>query len=230
MQTVQFNRPDGKKLNIEIIHYRPKDSSRNKTPDRHRHDFHSIFLILEGKSVQEIDFQHYELTKNQIMLIPKGAIHWEKEIKGLLGYTILFKDDFFSNHQKELLYGLLQYAVALRKLLITISEKDVTVIKLYFELLMKEQQSDDHQNQTFILQNLMLAFLNKLEGLIQDLPEINSFISFRRPFQRFIQSVEATYFLQKKLDFYALELNITKRKLNEITKQVTGQTATNYII
>lgn len=230
METVQFHRPDGKKLNIEIIKYTPKDVSRNKTPDRHRHDFHSIFFILEGKSTQEIDFQEYELTKNQVMLIPQGAIHWEKKIKGLSGYTILFKDDFFSNAQKQLLLGLLQYALALRKLLIPIKEKDLSIIKSYFELLMAEQQAEINQNQTFILQNLMLALLNKLEGLIQNLPEINSFISYRKPFQRFVQIVDETFLQQQKLDFYALHLNLTKRKLNEIVKQVTGQTASNFII
>ena len=230
MKTVQFHRPDGKKLNIEIIRYSPEDLSRNKTPDRHRHAFHSVFFIIKGESRQEIDFQDYELTQNQVMLIPKGAIHWEKEIKGLSGYTILFKDDFFSTPQQQLLYGLLQYAVALGKLLIPINKEDLAAVKLYFELLMEEQNSFENQNHTFILQNLMLALLNKLEGLIQKLPQTNSFISYRQPFQRFIQLVDSTYMQQNKLDFYASELNITQRKLNEIVKKVTGQTATNFII
>ena len=164
------------------------------------------------------------------MLIPKGAIHWEKEIKGLSGYTILFKDDFFSTPQQQLLYGLLQYAVALGKLLIPINKEDLAAVKLYFELLMEEQNSFENQNHTFVLQNLMLALLNKLEGLIQKLPQTNSFISYRQPFQRFIQLVDSTYMQQNKLDFYASELNITQRKLNEIVKKVTGQTATNFII
>lgn len=203
MKTVQFHRPDGKKLNIEIIRYSPEDLSRNKTPDRHRHAFHSVFFIIKGESRQEIDFQDYELTQNQVMLIPKGAIHWEKEIKGLSGYTILFKDDFFSTPQQQLLYGLLQYAVALGKLLIPINKEDLAAVKLYFELLMEEQNSFENQNHTFILQNLMLALLNKLEGLIQKLPHTNSFISYRQPFQRFIQLVDSTYMQQNKLDFYA---------------------------
>ena len=78
MKLIEFYRPDGKKLNIEIIKYQPDDLSRNKTPDRHRHNFQSLFFILEGKSVQEINFQDYEIEANQIMLIPKGAIHWPK--------------------------------------------------------------------------------------------------------------------------------------------------------
>jgi len=230
MKTVEFYRPDGKKLKIEIIKYEPDDKSRNRTPDRHRHNFHSIFFILKGKSVQEVEFQHFDLSQNQILIIPQGAIHWEKENENLSGYVVLFKDEFFTKMQRQLLYGLLHYASALRKLLIPLEEGDLKTIKLYFELLIQEQALEQNQNQTFILQNIMLALLNRLEGVIQNLPEINSFVIHRRPFQRFIELVEDTFTQHNSLDFYASELQLTKRKLNETIKHITGQTASNFII
>ena len=230
MKMVEFHRPDGERLNIEIIKYQAGDLSRNATPDRLRHNFHSIFFVLGGESRQEVDFQDYQLLKNQVMLIPQGAIHWEKEMKSLQGYTVLFKDDFFSIHQQQLLYGLLRYAIAQRKLLISLDEEYAEVIELYFSLLMKEQAAFENQNQTFILQNLMLALLNSLEGLVQSLPENNSFLSYRRPFQRFMELVDNSFTQQNKLDYYAAELNMTKRKLNDTVKRITGQTAANFII
>ncbi|MEO1712182.1 MAG: cupin domain-containing protein [Bacteroidota bacterium] len=162
MQTIHFARPDGKDLQIEIIKYQPEDLSRNRTPDRHRHAFHSIFFILDGTSLQEVDFDEYELAAGQVMFIPTGSVHWEKETQNLSGYTILFKDEFFSIPQKQLLDAVMQYAVALRKLLITIEDKETEVLKTYFELLYAEQEQDWNQNHTFILQNLMLALINKL--------------------------------------------------------------------
>lgn len=230
MQTIHFARPDGKDLQIEIIKYQPEDLSRNRTPDRHRHAFHSIFFITAGTSLQEIDFEEYALAANQVMLIPQGSVHWEKETKNLSGYTILFKDEFFSKPQQQLLDALTQYAVALGKLLIPIEAEETLVLKTYFELLYAEQDLEGNQNHTFILQNLMLALINKLEGYVQKVPEMNSFLTHRRPFQRFISLVEESYKEHKNLDFYAAELQVTKRKLNESIKQITGQTAANYII
>lgn len=230
MKTVEFERPDGKKLNIEIIKYQIDDADRKKQADRHRHNFFSIHFILAGQSKQEIDFEDFEIKKNQIVLIPSGSVHWEKENQDLSGYAILFKAEFFSPPQKELLNGLLQYAIALRKLLIPIEEKAVQAIIYYFELLMKEQDNDLNQNQTFILQNLMLALLNHLEGQIQQLPKSNSFVTTRRPFQRFIELVDHHYYEHQNLEFYAEHLQITKRKLSETVKSVTGQTAADYII
>ncbi|MEL7122724.1 MAG: AraC family transcriptional regulator [Bacteroidota bacterium] len=230
MKIVEFQRPDGKPLKIEIIKYQADDFSRNTTPDRHRHNFHSIFFVLNGYNKQEIDFSQYEIAKNQVMIIPKGAIHWEMEQKDYLGFVILFTDDFFSIHQKLLLHGFLQYAIALRKILINVEDEMASQVKQYFEILLLEQENTNNQNQTFLLQNLMLALLNKLEGMILNLPEIHSFLYTRKPFQRFIELVEENYNKQERLDFYTAQLNVTDKKLNEITKKNTGQTATNFII
>ena len=230
MNTIAFNRPDGKKLNIEIIKYRSDDENRDTPPDRHRYEFHAIFFIQSGSSKREIDFEDYEIQKGQVMIIPKGSTHWEKANHTYSGYVILFNESFFSEVQTQLLNALLLYAMALRKLLIPIDSKDMPVIEQYFELLYNEQADADNQNQTFILQNLMLALINKLEGIVQKLPEENSFINVRRPFQRFIELVEKHYHLQHQLDFYTSSLQLTTRKLNEVVKKLTGLTAHNFLI
>ena len=230
MQSVDFQRPDGKTLQIEIIRYERGDKARDKFEGRHRHLFHSIFFIQEGYSQQEIDFENYLLQANQVMLIPQGAIHWETKMQDFVGYVILFKADFFSDVQKRLLNGFMQYAIARRKLLINVVPQEMQQLAYYFQLLFQEQQAEENQNLTFLLQNLMLALLNKLESLIQYLPESNSFINQRIYFQKFIGLLESYYVQQKSLDFYSTHLQITTRKLNDIIKNMTGQTATNFLI
>ncbi len=229
MKTVEFKRPDGKALQMEVIKYNAHEPSRNKTPDRHRHNFHSIFFIQEGISEQEVDFEAYALQANQIMLIPQDAVHWEKETHHLKGYVVLFKAEFFSFAQKVLLDGLMQYAVAMRKLLLTIPTDRRSNIEMYFELLYQEQFFEDNQNQTFILQNIFLALLNKLEGLLQT-KNIHSFITHRQVFQQFITLIEENYKTQKPLDFYINELQTTRRSLNKILKELIGKTAQDLII
>lgn len=230
MKTVDFKRPDEKNLNIEIIKYRSHDPSRNRTPDRHRHNFHSIFLINKGTSTQEVDFDDFSLTQQDLLLIPKDSIHWERENHNIEGYTILFTDDFFSSHQNLLLYGLLRYAMIHRKLLINIPASNVLAIRHYVDLLFFEQTNHNNPNQIFILQNLMLALLNHLEGLMFDASQQLSFLALRSPFQRFVELVEAHYKAQKELDFYVQELGVTSKKLNQITKEIAGKTASQIII
>ena len=100
MHTVPFSRPDGNKLNIEVIQYTAGALSRNRTPDRHRHAFHSLFFIESGKAVQEVDFEEYQLRANHLLFIPQGAVHWEKYGEQQKGFVVLFTDDFFTPLQK----------------------------------------------------------------------------------------------------------------------------------
>ncbi len=198
--------------------------------ERSRHGFHTILFQSSGKSVQEVDFDTYELSSNHILIIPKGSIYLCKEITAVSGYAISFKEDFFSKVQKELLDAFLQYAFALHKLSQEISIKDIPALKLYFEILALEQDNEENQNHTFLLQNLMLALINKLEGVIQESADSNNFLTIRRPFQRFIKSVEDNFIAQKGVEYYSSELDINKRKLNEIVKKTTGFTVSEFII
>ncbi|MEM7162502.1 MAG: AraC family transcriptional regulator, partial [Bacteroidota bacterium] len=99
-----------------------------------------------------------------------------------------------------------------------------------FDLLLFEQTSFNNPNQIFIIQNLMLALFNHIEGLMFDSSLSHSFLELRSPFQRYIELVEAHYTKEKELAFYLQKMGVTSKKLNLITKQVCGKTASQIII
>ena len=230
MESVGFKRPDGNPIQIEIIRLEAGEGSRDRHEERHRHDFHSILYIDRGQSEQEIDFEEYSIGPNQVAVIPTKSIHWEKKRTPLKGFVIVFKDEFFSLVQKELLNGFLQYAIATRKLVIPVPPAGKDNLLRYFQLLYEEQAQGNHQNQIFLLQNLMLALLNKLEALSQQQHLPPSFIKQRSLFQKFISLVEEKYSSQKTLSFYVTHLQTTSRKLNKVLKETIGQTAQDFII
>lgn len=230
MSLVKFKRPDGQNLNIEVLRYAPGDQQRITSRERHRHDFHSISFIQSGYSLQELDFEDYELGPDQILIIPAGTTHLEKEVRNYSAYVILVKDDFFSQAQLRLLNGFIVYAKLMRKLLIPIEASQLANMTSYFDLLFTEQNDTVQQNRTFILQNILLALVNKLEGMIQEFSGDNAFISLRKPFQEFVSLVENNFSQQHQLEFYTSQMQMTARKLNEMLKEIIGTTASNYII
>lgn len=157
-------------------------------------------------------------------------MHWETEQNEQEGYGIFFKDEFFSPPQQRLLHGFIRYAIATRKALIEIPPSTKNYFNYYFELLYQEQQAEGNQNQVFILQNIMLALLNKLEGFIQYQSNPNSFINQRAIFQEFVTLIETYYKTQKSVSFYTAVLNLPARNLNEILKDLIGSTAQDLII
>ena len=230
METVSFKRPDGKTLNIEIIKYTNEGEMRGYGTGLHRHDFHSILYVQGGETVQEVDFLEYKLRANQLLVIPKGCIHCEKTIQGIQGYVVLFKDDFFSNIQKELLNGLLHYVMSTENFMLEIDLQNQAMLQNYFELLFYEQAESDNHNQTFILQNLMLALLNRLENIVGGEMGNQSFIGYRSVYQKFINNLEENYVKEKSVRFYAQSLHLTTRQLNVVLKKILGKTAQDIII
>ncbi|MEM9258977.1 MAG: hypothetical protein AAGA62_04985, partial [Bacteroidota bacterium] len=132
---VTFRRPDAKALNIEIIRHTPGQTNRHKPQGRHRHNFHAILFIQAGGGRQEIDLDIFSLAPQQVVIIPKGAIHQELESLNIVGYEILFTDEFFSDAQRQLLVGFLQHAIALRKLQVQVPTQEMSTLNHYFELL-----------------------------------------------------------------------------------------------
>ncbi len=230
MKKLSFQRPDGKSLHIEIIRFDKENPLPHPERGRRRYAFHIIVLLEKGEGLQDVDFTSYKLEESEAMVIPGNSVYG-MHAKGFeQGYIIYFTDDFFSLPQKELFNGFMQYAIFQGKLQVPIPEEEREQVGKYFSLLHHEQKMESNQNQIFILQNLMLALLNKLEGLVQFFPGENSFINKRLLFQKFVSLVELKFTSEKSASVYAAEIGTTLRNLNEILKEIVGMTAQEYII
>ena len=195
--------------------------------------YHSIIFATKGASVFSIDLKEYELKGNQILIVPQGAIWQKGETDQLHGYEIRFSNDFFSHVQALLLNGLFLKLVLERQLSISVVEAEKKTLALYFQLLYDEQSNGHCQNQTFLLQNLMLSLLNKIEGYTFASAENqhdNPFIDNRIFFQKLISLIEDHFRKQHSSKFYLDQLQINSKKLNGIAKSMIGKTVSQLIL
>lgn len=230
MKLIKFDRPDGRQLNFEIIKVKPQDVTRNVTPDRHRHEFYSIFFVLSGISTQEIDFKRYDIHKNQILFIPKGSIHWEIETKNLESYILLFKDDFFAKPMMNMINGFVKYAIFQRKIVLNLSETQTKEFLKLAEVIEQEHNQEDHQNLIFILQNLVLVWVNKMQSIAQPVYSKNNFINQGILFQQFVSLLDKNYTKHKDISFYCTELGCTSKKLSQVLNEILGKPTNEIII
>lgn len=185
---------------------------------------------MNGTVRQEIDFDNYSIQKNQLVFIPKGAIHCETESENVEGYILLFKNDFFAKPMLEMIEAFTKYAIYQQKLVLHLSEKQSKEFLKLAEVIEQEQNQDDHQNLIFILQNLLLVWLNKMESIAQQFTIQNSFINSGILFQKFIFLLEQNYISHKDVAFYCEQLNCTAKKLSQTLKEITGRTTNDIII
>lgn len=68
--------------------------------DYHYHEFHKILLLTDGKAGYGIEGRHYDLEKNDIMLVGSGCVHRPEVKQGeLYSRTVLYiSPEFVKNH------------------------------------------------------------------------------------------------------------------------------------
>jgi AraC family transcriptional regulator, transcriptional activator of pobA len=230
MDIVKYKRPDGRNLNFQIKKNDSQNLKRKDKPNRHRHEFYTIFFIIDGNGKQEIDFNEYNIQKNQIVFVPREAMHWEIESQNLESYTIFFKEDFLAKPMMEMIDSFVKYAIFQRKLVIDLSDVQKNEFLKLAELMVQEENQDDHQNLIFILQNLLLVWVNKMESVAQKFTTNNTFINNGILFQKFVVTLDQNFLKHKDISFYCLELRCTAKKLAQTLTEITGKTTNDIII
>ncbi|MCH9812522.1 MAG: AraC family transcriptional regulator [Epsilonproteobacteria bacterium] len=186
----------------------------------HRHDFYEIIYITEGVGKHSIDFQAYELQKDTMSLIKPAQIHeWllEEFNNQYDGYIFLFSKEFFPNHQ--IIDDLFHIDTMP---LITINDPIKTYINNLI-LMLEDKQSTD----TYITLNIfstLLSYIIKLQKTstntkIQDIRII-----------KLLTLIETHFIKEKSATFYAKRLDLTTKRVNELTKKYLDKTLSSLII
>jgi AraC family transcriptional regulator, transcriptional activator of pobA len=230
MKLIKFKRPDGRKINFEIVKLPPQDLKPHEAIARHRHEYYSILFVINGTSKQEIDFDEYTIKKSQLVFIPKGGIHRDIESKKFESYMLLFKDDFLAKNMMEMVNSFVRYAIFQRKLVLDLTTSQHEEFLKLAAVIEQEQNQEEHQNLIFILQNLLLVWLNKMESIAQHLISKNSFINNGALFQKFVTLLDENFLQHKDVAFYCKELNCTAKKLSQTLTEITGKSTNDIII
>ncbi len=224
--------------NIEIISFeslkRKVDSPHNHNPYKpHRLKFNAIFLIAEGKEGHHnIDFEDYPYTRGSIILLSKEQIHSFVDLpKANEGFLLLFTEDFFLevgatypflvNHlyNSQLYYPIINlgdekfkelYALVI-KIKKDVSSKNKSIrseiAKSYFKILLLE----------------LFHCRTKKNEIIEKSPYLEEFIQFQ-------QALKTNIHKERKVKFYAQQLNVTTKQLNVITQSTINLSAKEFII
>ncbi len=198
----------------------------------HRHKYYELVIItscVEGDYSHDIDFITYPLQAGRIYFIAPGQAHawnikaYNKEYKGFL---VTFNEDFILNGNKALE----------RKLLKIFDPLDTTP---YIEF------NPSHFYETFPTMSLLeREYLRKISNyaLLRSLLETllhymsalklehNETLGFNC--QRLVdvrKFIELHYKDERHVDFYARKMDLSAKRLNEISRELSGQTITQLI-
>lgn len=213
-----YNKTD---FSIEI--FRLEELTNTVFSNYLRYDFHQIiwFVKTKGDNLYSIDFNKYTISDNQIVIIYPRQIE-RVDLKGKEGFLFAVNNDvFFEINQKinsDYLNGYFS------NVFISL-DKRRTVTLNHIQSLIIEEYND--QNRSVLMESYLQSFLFHIASFNE-----NKILSNNRNVVLFVEFVKLTdnnFIRNRDVVFYAKELNISEKKLNEVCKALSGKTTKQFI-
>lgn len=190
----------------------------------HRHDYQEIIWIKNGPATHQLDDAWAEILPGTLIIVPRGRIHWFRPTDMVEGCAIRFRDTFLPTTASILFSQFLGHSHLIAP------PEEVPIIESLFSVIRKEYRRFDQRRSNtikFVLQALFAKFGEfKWCALENQHPY---FIGKHRFWEEFNALVERNFGSGHAVGFYAQELGVSPRKLNEIIRPILGKTAAEVI-
>lgn len=216
--------PEQAEADFQIWHREVPATEVPQEQRAHRHAFQEVIFIEQGSARHTIDTEQDELQGPLIALIAQGKVHrfipqpWTKL------YVLRFTNEFLPRPVD----GLFSQVVDFTSLPIYTSELHHK-IKSLFSLMHQEYQLTE-PNKVYI-RHLLSALLSVLreEQLKRAAGSTTTGESNYGAFSKFLVLLDAEFTRHRSVEYYADQLNITTKKLGELSKAITGDTPSRII-
>ena len=199
----------------------------------HRLKFNAIFFILDGKDgIHNIDFETYAFTKRSIILVSKEQIHSFIDLpKEHDGFLLIFTEELFLEIGAKHSFLINQlYNSQLYNPVLKVDDEKFEELHVLVKKIKKEISNKSKSVRIEIAKSYFKILLLELfywrenkNDLTKKSPYLEEFIKFQQLLRDHSQA-------EKKVTFYAKQLNVTTKQLNIITQSITDLSAKDFII
>jgi len=187
----------------------------------HRHDYFSILFLVEGRTVQFIDFKEYEVKGSAILLMHPHQVHVDVDTEQAKLLLITFKEDVLLGGAKP---SFLEELFSQTVLPLTAVELN-DFLKLTDLMLEEFEQPLPNEGLIF---HLLGALLEKMRAFAQrrDVTRDGNNSELLRNFKSLVDKYALA---EVQVSDYAQRLFISAGHLNDSIKQLTGKNAKAFI-
>ncbi|MCF0055887.1 AraC family transcriptional regulator [Dyadobacter sp. CY356] len=187
----------------------------------HRHDFYEFlwFTDVKPRQVHFIDFIKYPISRNQLFLLLPDQVH-NIDKRDKVGYLFAISKDFFERLIAGDIFKLFYHTVNFS---IIVPDSQVCLFHKLIDLIQLEH---DGEKRPAILESYLRSwFLHCIEFQ----KDIRKDENKDNRMNLLIESVENHFKSQRSAAFYANELSLSAKRLNELTKDTYGKTINQII-
>lgn len=192
----------------------------------HRADFYHIIWFQQGCPTHLVDFNPIKIKPNTLLFLNKDTVQRFDNNTKFDGKAILFTDSFFCKTEADTKF--LRNSILFNDLFAVSQIQIDNHTKLFAELF--QQMTNEMLNvkdnlQADILKNLLHNFLlhSEREKRKQNFIEIKKDANLDY-IMLFKDLLEKNYIAQKQVNYYAKEMIISEKRLNQATSKLFGKT------
>jgi AraC family transcriptional regulator, transcriptional activator of pobA len=215
-------------MKLEDLH--KKYFNEHITP--HRIGFYKIILIMKGEIEFWIDSNKYRCGSKSLISISKGQVELYKLHKNERGFVLLFSDEYINKYPGDLewLKSLSVFNTVPGNVLSKFTESEYKDLVSLFKKISLEFNSKSEYAKDEIIINMIKTLIILVERNKRIKYDKNIFsstdLNYMSEFQKNIGEYINNY---KTVSYFADLLNITPKKLNRITKSISGKPAKKLI-
>lgn len=204
---------------------------QGKTDEPHRHDFFTVIIVKQAKGIHKIDFNAYELGKNQIFFVSPGQVHQIIEHEPSTGYALTFSTQFLVENAIHISFieSLNLFHDYGQSPPLTPSAEQFSRVEQFAEEIYALHHSNAQMKMISIGAFLKLIFIECNNSCEMDPTEWHQEVSTNQLVRAFKEKVNAYYKNEHSTTFYAEQIHVTPDHLNRVIKSTIGKTAKEYI-
>lgn len=197
-----------------------------------RMNFILMALCIHGKAQYSIDTREQIVKPGDLLFISEGHIvdnymaSPDFECLSILVST-KFYHDFVQNVKNVsslLLFSMNNPVVALTPM-------EIQTYSNYYQTIREKMTNKEHPYRTELVKALLLTMFYDMSGVIYRVEQKAHKVQTRADayFANFIKLLEKNYHTERRVSWYAEQLDITAKYLSELVKQVSKRTPTDWI-
>ncbi|MHC2991207.1 AraC family transcriptional regulator [Pontibacter sp. HJ8] len=196
----------------------------------HKHNFYIILLVTRGTGTHTIDFKEYEVKPGTVYFMTPGQVHSWQLSKDADGFVIFFTQEFYiREYTNRMLFDFPFFNALLYNPVLHITkEQEATLMPIL-------QRLNQEHRKAKLMRDVMLS--RYLDILLIELTRISqpneAESGFRGKEQILLQKLERLidrhYKEHRPVAFYAEQLHVTTKHLNDVCKSSLNRTTKELI-
>lgn len=226
VEHIHFDRTKGLDIDFEIIPYEKifEFKDLNHDPQKaHRVDFYILILITSGSGKHTIDFKEYNFKKGSLLTIRKDQIH-SFTSGASKGDIILFTEEFVVSYLDQ--PSALKIPELFNELLYDQITQLNTEQELEFSTIVSQMKDEFNkeldEHSPSILRNLLQVLVAKIHRIRSTSKKVDKHHKYMNQFLSFQKLVEQHCTKSRSVKYYADQLHLTTKTLNNITHKTIG--------